>query len=56
MPTVKKTSTVQPKVFFRFSTKYLDFWVVPTPSLKEIKGHSITATNCTTYFLQWEFY
>ena len=51
----KKNLTEQPKVFFRFASKYLDFCVVATPSLQEIKGHSITATYCTTYFLQWKF-
>ena len=44
MPTVKKISTAQPKVFFRLASKYLDFLFVATPSLHEIKGHSLTAS------------
>ena len=51
----KKNLTAQPKVFFRFASKYLDFCVVATPSLREIKGHSIITTYCTTYFLQQKF-
>ena len=49
MHTIKKISTAQPKVFFGFGTKFRIFGsVIATPSLLEIKGHSIIATYCTT--------
>ena len=56
MPTVKKKKIQWHNLrYFRKAPKYLNFLVIATPSLQDIKGYSLTAPYCTNYFLQWKF-